>query len=65
MSHLSTVDRFTGEVDSFLKNVDFVLKRLTFAEVFANAIKYDFRSKNPTTRWSDMTVLTYKLIAVH
>ena len=27
------------------------------AEVFANAIKHDFRSKNPTTRWSDIIVL--------
>ena len=24
------------------------------AEVFANSIKHDFRSKNPTTRWSDI-----------
>ena len=24
------------------------------AEVFANAIKHDFRSKNPTTRWNDI-----------
>ena len=24
------------------------------AEVFANVIKHDFRSKNPTTRWSDI-----------
>ena len=24
---------------------------------FANAIKHDFRSKNPTTRWSDIIVL--------
>ena len=24
------------------------------AEVFANAIKRDFKSKNPTTRWSDI-----------
>ena len=24
------------------------------ADVFANAIKHDFRSKNPTTRWSDI-----------
>ena len=24
------------------------------ANVFANAIKHDFRSKNPTTRWSDI-----------
>ena len=24
------------------------------AEVFANAIKHNFRSKNPTTRWSDI-----------
>ena len=24
------------------------------AEVFANAIKHDFRSKNPTTRWKDI-----------
>ena len=24
------------------------------AEVFANAIKHDYRSKNPTTRWSDI-----------
>lgn len=24
------------------------------SEVFANAIKHDFRSKNPTTRWSDI-----------
>ena len=23
-------------------------------DVFANAIKHDFRSKNPTTRWSDI-----------
>ena len=23
-------------------------------EVFANAIKHDYRSKNPTTRWSDI-----------
>ena len=27
-------------------------------EVFANAIKHDFRSKNPTTRWSDIIELT-------
>ena len=27
------------------------------AEVFANAIKHDFKSKNPTTRWSDITRL--------
>jgi len=25
--------------------------------VFANAIKHDFRSKNPTTRWSDIIKL--------
>jgi SOS-response transcriptional repressor LexA len=24
------------------------------AKVFANAIKHDFKSKNPTTRWSDI-----------
>ena len=27
------------------------------AQVFANAIKHDFKSKNPTTRWSDIIVL--------
>lgn len=27
------------------------------AEVFANAIRHDFKSKNPTTRWSDIIVL--------
>ena len=27
------------------------------AKVFANAIKHDFKSKNPTTRWSDIIVL--------
>ena len=27
------------------------------AEVFANAIKHDYRSKNPTTRWSDIIKL--------
>ncbi len=27
------------------------------AEVFANAIKHDFKGKNPTTRWSDIVVL--------
>ena len=27
------------------------------AEVFANAIKHDHRSKNPTTRWSDIIEL--------
>ena len=27
------------------------------AEVFSNAIKHDFRSKNPTTRWSDIIKL--------
>lgn len=27
------------------------------AEVFANAIKHDFRSKNPTTRWKDIIKL--------
>ena len=26
-------------------------------QVFANAIKHDFKSKNPTTRWSDIIVL--------
>ena len=26
-------------------------------EVFANAIKHDFRSKNPTTRWADIIKL--------
>lgn len=28
------------------------------ADVFANAIKHDFKSKNPTTRWSDIIQLT-------
>ncbi len=28
------------------------------ADVFANAIKHDFRSPNPTTRWSDIIKLT-------
>ena len=28
------------------------------ADVFANAIKHDFKSKNPTTRWSDIILLT-------
>lgn len=27
------------------------------ANVFANAIKHDFKSKNPTTRWSDIIIL--------
>ena len=27
------------------------------ADVFANAIKHDYRSKNPTTRWTDIIVL--------
>ena len=27
------------------------------AYVFANAIKHDFKSKNPTTRWSDIVKL--------
>lgn len=27
------------------------------ADVFANAIKHDFKSKNPTTRWSDIIKL--------
>ncbi len=27
------------------------------ADVFANAIRHDFRSKNPTTRWSDIITL--------
>ena len=27
------------------------------ADVFANAIKHDFKSKNPTTRWSDIITL--------
>ena len=27
------------------------------ANVFANAIKHDFKSKNPTTRWSDIIVM--------
>ena len=27
------------------------------AQVFANAIKHDFKSKNPTTRWSDIIKL--------
>ena len=27
------------------------------AEVFANSIKHDHKSKNPTTRWSDIIKL--------
>ena len=27
------------------------------ADVFANAIKHDFKNKNPTTRWSDIIKL--------
>ena len=27
------------------------------ADVFANAIKHDFRSKNPTTKWRDIIEL--------
>ena len=27
------------------------------AQVFVNAIKHDFKSKNPTTRWSDIIIL--------
>ena len=29
------------------------------ADVFANAIKHDHKSKNPTTRWSDIIVLNH------
>jgi len=29
------------------------------ADVFANAIKHDFKSKNPTTRWSDVIRLNH------
>ena len=31
------------------------------AEVFANAIKHDFRSSNPTTRWADVIQLNAKV----
>ena len=31
------------------------------ADVFANAIKHDFKSKNPTTRWSDIITLYWRL----
>ena len=31
------------------------------AEVFANAIKHDFRSPNPTTRWADVIQLNAKV----
>ena len=31
------------------------------ADVFANAIKHDFKSKNPTTRWSDIIKLKWPL----
>ncbi len=31
------------------------------AEVFANAIKHDFRSPNPTTRWTDVIQLNAKV----
>ena len=31
------------------------------AEVFANAIKHDFRSPNPTTRWGDVIKLNTKV----
>ena len=31
------------------------------ADVFANAIKHDFKSKNPTTRWSDIIPLYWRL----
>ena len=27
------------------------------SDVFANAIKHDFKSKNPTTRWNDIIKL--------
>ena len=38
----------------FFKQIDGVVD----TEVgFANAIKHDFKSKNPTTRWSDIIVL--------
>ena len=30
------------------------------ADVFANAIKHDYRSPNPTTRWSDIIRLNGK-----
>ena len=30
------------------------------ADVFANAIKHDHKSKNPTTRWSDIMVLNHE-----
>ncbi len=30
------------------------------ADVFANAIKHDFKSKNPTTRWSDIIRLNHE-----
>ena len=30
------------------------------ADVFANAIKHDHRSPNPTTRWSDVIKLTWQ-----
>ena len=44
---LKRLTRLTGIVDTFPEKVD----------VFSNAMKQDFKSKNPTTRWSDIIKL--------
>ena len=49
------INRLNGSETIVLGSQQYTRKDgLGKADVFANAIKHDFRSKNPTTRWSDI-----------
>lgn len=51
------INRMHGSETIVLGSQQYTQKNGVKAEVFANAIKHDFKSPNPTTRWSDVIQL--------
>ena len=51
---MSKIHLIKGE---FKEKLDLLFAPGVKADVFANAIKHDHKSKNPTTRWSDIIKL--------
>ena len=54
---MDRINKVNGTETVVLGSQQYTKGRGEKADVFANAIKHDHKSKNPTTRWSDIIKL--------
>ena len=54
---MDQINKINGSETIVLGSQQYTKGKGEKAEVFANAIRHDHRSKNPTTRWSDIIKL--------